>query len=89
MAIFQVATNTPPKSELIAGWIGDQHWAEISGGSLDVVGSFHLEDPEGQVGMQVHLVTVEDSLFQVPLTYRDERLPDMEPAYIAPMEHSV
>lgn len=89
MAIFQVATNDPPKSEIISDWIGSQPWAAAAGDSIEVVGSFHLEDPEGQVGMQVHIVASAGLLFQVPLTYRDQRLPRMEEAYICAMEHSV
>ena len=89
MAIFQVATNNPPKSEIITGWIGDQRWGSSVGEPIDVVGSFHLEDPEAQVGMQVHIVAYAGLLFQVPLTYRDQRLTHLEEADICPMEHSV
>ncbi|MEZ5383860.1 MAG: hypothetical protein R2754_18935 [Microthrixaceae bacterium] len=56
MAIFQVATNHPSKAEIISGWIGDQPWGRSAERSIEVVGSFHLEDAEGQVGMQVHIV---------------------------------
>ena len=89
MAIFQVATNNPPKSEIISGWIGGQPWGSSAGESVDVVWSFHLEDPDGEVGMQVHIVASDGLLFQVPLTYRDQRVPDLEQAYIGAMEHSV
>lgn len=89
MAIFQVATNSPSKSEIISRWIGDQSWGRSAGDSIDVVGSFHLEDPEGRVGMQVHIVASAGLLFQVPLTYRDERLPHLDASYICAMEHSV
>lgn len=89
MAIFQVATNTPSKGELIAGWIGDQSWASTSDGPVELLGSFHIDDPDGRVGMQVHIVQSGDDRFQVPLTYRDERLDQLEDAYLGPMEHSV
>ena len=89
MAIFQIATNTPSKSSLISGWLGDQLWGGSAGEPIEVVGSFHLEDPDGEVGMQVHIVASAGSLFQIPLTYRAQRAAGMEGAYIGPMEHSV
>jgi len=89
MAIFQVATNTPPKADLITGWIRDQPWADTEGDPIELLGSFHLDDPDGRVGMQVHIVRSGQACFQVPFTYRDGRLPRLEDAYIAPMEHSV
>lgn len=51
MAIFHVATNTPPKSELIAGWIHVQPWGPAAGGPVEMLGGFHLDDPAGEVGM--------------------------------------
>lgn len=88
MAIFQVATNTPPKSEIIAEWMETQPWGS-AGVSIEIVGSFHLEDPEGEVGMQVHIVAVGGRLIQVPLTYRAEQAPDLAEAFLAVMHHSV
>ena len=89
MAIFHSSTNTPSKLDIITAWIGDQGWGPTAGAALDLVGSFHLEDPEGEVGMQVHLVHGEGDLFQVPLTYRATRVPGLEPAFLSTMEHSV
>ena len=81
-AVWAVATRTtavrfardgrsgPVDQERIdrCGWIGDRPWGSSAGESIDVVGSFHLEDPEGQVGMQVHIVASAGLLFQVPLS---------------------
>jgi hypothetical protein len=54
-----------------------------------VIGSYRFDDPDGRVGMETHLVTAGDTLFQVPLTYRDEPLDGAESGLITEMEHSV
>ncbi len=89
MAIFHVATNTPPKSELIEPWLSSQSWGSPPGSPATLVGSFHLDDPDGQVGMQVFVVESADMLFQVPLTYRASPLAGGDDALIGKMEHSV
>ena len=89
MAIFHIATNTPPKSEIIGDWLGRQAWGPSPGAAVELVGSFHLDDPEGEVGMQVFVVSSASALFQVPLTYRAEPLPGADASLLAPMEHSV
>lgn len=89
MAIFHVATNTPPKSELIADWIHDQPWGPAAAGPIEMLGGFHLDDPGGEVGMQVFVVGAGGSCFQVPLTYHANPMPDREDALIGEMRHSV
>ena len=89
MAIFHVATNTPPKSELIADWIHLQPWGPPVAGPVEMLGGFHLDDPDGEVGMQVFVVGVGGSCFQVPLTYRARPTPNGDGALIGEMEHSV
>ena len=56
---------------------------------MAVIGSYRFDDPDGRVGMETHLVSVEGVLFQVPLTYRDAPLPDGGQALITEMQHSV
>ncbi len=89
MAIFHVATITPTKAELIADWAPTQLWGPRPGESMDVIGSYRFDDPDGRVGMETHLVTAGAVVFQVPLTYRDEPLNGAEDALIVEMEHSV
>jgi hypothetical protein len=89
MAIFHAATITPTKAELIAGWAPTQPWGPPATDALAVVGSYRFDDPEGRVGMEVHLVTAGGTTFQVPLTYRDEPLAGGEGALITEMQHSV
>ncbi|KQB86862.1 maltokinase N-terminal cap-like domain-containing protein [Corynebacterium lowii] len=50
--------------------------------------AWRLIDPEGQVGMEVTIVSVGERLFQVPLTYRPEPLPADVPT-LGEMAHSV
>ena len=64
MAIFHAATITPTKAELIAGWAPTQPWGPPATDALAVVGSYRFDDPEGRVGMEVHLVTAGGTTFQ-------------------------
>src|SRR5690242_12850027 len=89
MARFHAATITPTKAELIAGWAPTQPWGPKPGAAIDVIGSYRFDDPDGRVGMETHLVTMDGVLFHVPLTYRDEPLAGGEQALITEMHHSV
>ena len=89
MALFHLATITPTKSELIAEWAPTQPWGPSPADSMEVIGSYRFDDPDGRVGMETHLVLAGDVLVQVPLTYRDEPLDGAETALITEMQHSV
>ena len=89
MALFHRATITPTKADLIAAWAPTQPWGPPASDSIDVIGSFRFDDPEGRVGMETHLVMAGGVLLQVPLTYRDAPLPDAGDAFITEMHHSV
>ena len=89
VAIFHRATITPTKAELIAAWAPTRAWGPPPSDSLDVIGSYRFDDPDGRVGMETHLVGSGGTLFQVPLTYRDEPLPGIADALITEMQHSV
>jgi hypothetical protein len=89
MALFHRATITPSKQELIAAWAPTQPWGPAAGDELHVVGSYRFDDPDGRVGMETHLCTAGETLFQVPLTYRDEPLDGGEVGLITQMQHSV
>ena len=88
MAIFHRATITPTKGELIAAWAPTRSWGPAATDPIEVIGSFRFDDPEGRVGMETHLVAAGGTLFQVPLTYRDEPLAGAEDAFITEMQHS-
>lgn len=89
MALFHRATLNPTKEELIATWAPTRPWGPPAGDALELIGSYRFDDPEGRVGMETHIATAGDVLFQVPLTYRDEPLAGGEDALITTMEHSV
>ncbi len=87
VAIFHLATVTPTKDEILSAWVPTQPWAPGADGGLRVIGAFRFDDPEGEVGIETHVVMAGDTLLQVPLTYRDAPLDDVEP--ITTTEHSV
>lgn len=89
MALFHRATITPTKGELIAEWVPTRPWGPSTADSIEVIGSYRFDDPEGRVGMETHLVAAGGVLLQVPLTYRDEPLDGAEDALITEMQHSV
>ena len=89
MAIFHRATITPTKDELIARWAPSTQWGPSAGDAIDTIGSYRFDDPEGRVGMETFLFTAGSTLYQVPLTYRDEPLAGADDALITVMEHSV
>ncbi len=72
MARYHIAQLTPSKAEILAGWLDSQSWAPAVGSvdDIDIVGAFRFDDPDGVVGLETHLVQIDDVVFQVPLTYR-------------------
>ncbi|MFN8076856.1 MAG: hypothetical protein U0Q15_15760 [Kineosporiaceae bacterium] len=87
MALLHRATLTPTKLDLLQQWLPTRPWAGTVG-SLQQVGSFRFDDPDGEVGMETLLVTPGDGVvLQVPLTYRAEALSGA--ALVGTMEHSV
>jgi hypothetical protein len=88
MALFHIATLTPGKAEIITGWIPTQPWGPSADEPVEVIGAYRFDDPEGRVGMELHLATAGDTLFHVPLTYRDAPLEGAQDALITEMQHS-
>lgn len=91
MAIIYQADISPTKLELIGGWLPSQGWHP--GGSdsrLRAVGAYRFDDPDGEVGIETHLVKSGDGpLLQVPLTYRGAELPGGQSRLLGIMDHSV
>lgn len=89
MAIIHRATLTPSKMELLKQWLPSQSW--FSGNeptNLVRVGSFRFDDPDGEVGIEIILVSDEGAVFQVPLTYRGSPLQGANLHLVGNMEHS-
>jgi hypothetical protein len=88
MAILHAATINPTKGEMISTWLPSQRWAP-QGAEAELVGAYRFDDPEGRVGIEVHLVRCGGVLLQVPLTYRDAALAGADDHLLGTMEHSV
>lgn len=88
MAIIHRATITPSKDELVQPWLQRQEWWD--GISRSSVGSFRLDDPDGEVGLECFLYGADTGpeLF-IPLTYRAAPLAGAEDGLLGTMEHSV
>ena len=88
------ATLTPSFAEFLPAWVAEQRWYPGKGRRpvLRRVGGLRLQDPEGEVGIEVHLVAEDSgsgtSIYQLPFTYRAEPLPGAEHALVAHSHHS-
>jgi len=84
------ADITPTKPELLAAWVPTQAWFEGDATTLQQVGSYRFDDPDGEVGMETHLVRAGDGpVLQVPWTYRGAPLEGADAFLVGTMEHTV
>jgi hypothetical protein len=85
------ATLTPSKTELLQAWIPGQPWigdADVT--TVEAVGAYRFDDPDGEVGIEAHLLqTADGQTLHVPLTYRGSPLGGGEASLITTMQHSV
>ncbi|XAS68418.1 1,4-alpha-glucan branching enzyme [Micrococcaceae bacterium Sec5.7] len=90
---------TPSLGELLSAWLPRQRWFPVKSADFTLarVGGVRLEDPAGQVGLEVFLVSVTSAVadggsrtdvVQVPLSYRREPLAGMGRALIGEGDHS-
>jgi hypothetical protein len=91
MALLYHATLTPSKLDLLRAWIPGQPWiGDVDVSTLEGVGAYRFDDPDGEVGIETHLIeTADGRILQVPVTYRSSRLTDAEWSLIATAQHSV
>lgn len=90
MALLYDARITPSKAEMLAVWLPSQPWGPPSDGMVELLGAFRFDDPEGEVGMETHLVEAADgTLLQVPLTYRSSPLSGAESSLLGETHHTV
>jgi predicted trehalose synthase len=89
------ATLEPTKLELLTSWLPAQRWYAAKGRTpaLRKLGGFRLDDPAGEVGIEI-MVLADDSgpkpvVYQVPMTYRGAPLPGAEHALVGTTEHGV
>jgi hypothetical protein len=91
MATLYAAELRPTKIELLSRWVPTQTWTEgVDTSALEPVGAYRFDDPDGEVGVETHLLrTVDGQIIQVPLTYRARALDGAENSLITKMHHSV
>jgi maltokinase len=84
--------STPGLMELLSPWVARQRWYAGKGRApvLRRIGSVALEDPSGEVGVDIHFLLDESSheatTYQVPLTFRDARLAGGDHALVGTVE---
>lgn len=89
MALLHEATINPRKNELVEPWLRTRRWWD-GAASREPVGTFRLDDPAGEVGMECFLFgSASGSTLFVPVTYRGAPLPGAEANLIGTLEHSV
>lgn len=89
MAVIHNTTMRPTKLELLTRWLPEQPWYAGTG-ELSRLGGFRLDDPRGEVGLELMVVgTADDQAYLVPMTYRGAPLDGAEHALIGTSEHGV
>ena len=88
MALFHRATITPSKAELLTGWATTQPWFPSGDGDLTIEGAFRFNDPSSRAGIETHLASVNGTLLQMPLIYREAPLDGADDWFVAEIEHS-
>ena len=90
MAVHHLATIVPSKLELLQAWVPHQPWAAgTDTSSLTKLGSYRFDDPDGEVGIETHLLgTADGQVLQVPLTYRGSPRTSAEHSLITRMTHT-
>ncbi|MDL9937577.1 1,4-alpha-glucan branching protein [Gordonia sp. ABSL1-1] len=87
MAVIHNTTMVPGKLDLLTEWLPTREWYRgLATPNLRKAGGFRLDDPAGQVGIEVMIVvdlddaapTAESPAYLVPMTYRDAPLPGAE-----------
>ncbi|WOC13590.1 maltokinase N-terminal cap-like domain-containing protein [Gordonia sp. MP11Mi] len=85
MAVIHDATLSPSKEELIHDFLDGAGLGR--GGRVERLAAYRFDDPDGQVGIEAHLVACDGHVFHVPLTYRGAPLDGAKP--VGTMDHSV
>jgi hypothetical protein len=89
--VYSDAEIEPSKTDLLRAWVPGRPWAAgVDAGTLRQAGAYRFDDPDGEVGIETHLVRTDDGLLlQVPLTYRGAPLESASDALVTTMEHTV
>lgn len=77
----------PSKAELLAAWLPAQSWWPPGAPVPAFEANFRLDDPAGEVGIEVFLLPLGDQVAHVPVTYRAAPLDGG--TLVGELEHSV
>jgi len=80
VAIIHKASVSPTKAELLE---------RLFGAPVTVLGSYRLDDPDGEVGVEAFIVRAGTGTRQVVLTYRGAPVADADDDLVSTMDHSV
>ncbi|WP_284983607.1 hypothetical protein [Arthrobacter sp. efr-133-TYG-118] len=90
MAIIHRATLSPSKLELIERYLPAQPWfTKDDSAPPGLLGAYRFDDPDGEVGLETHLLSHGGKVYQVPLSYRGSELTGAQDWLLGTMEHSV
>jgi hypothetical protein len=91
VALLYQATLTPAKIEILRAWVPHQSWiGDADASTVGAVGAYRFDDPDGEVGIETHLLrTADGQIVQVPVTYRGSPLDGAESLLMATTRHSV
>lgn len=86
MIIYQ-AELSPSKPEILRDFLAGRSWGES--GELEFLGAYRFDDPDGEVGVECHLVRVGETTYHLPLAYRPARVEGADEHLLTTMQHSV
>ncbi len=91
MALLHHADISPTKLELLAAWLPTRDWFRGPADTeLTRVAAGRLDDPDGEVGLEVLLIRAGDGpIHHTPLTYRGAPLSGADASCLGTMDHSV
>lgn len=87
MAIIYQAELSPSKSEILRDFLAGRSWG--AGGELELLGAYRFDDPDGEVGVECHLVRVAETTYHLPLAYHPAPVEGAEEHLLTTMQHSV
>lgn len=87
MAIIYRAELSPSKPEILRDFLSGRSWGES--GELEILGAYRFDDPDGEVGVECHLVRAGETTYHLPLAYRPAPVEGAEEHLLTTLQHSV
>lgn len=90
MALIYQTTMSPTKLDLLAQWLPKQTWFRGNPDQLESLGSYRIDDPDGEVGLESILLTAGDAtVYHVPLSYRSGPIAGADAFLLGTSDHGV